>query len=50
MDNVRPEGTEDRSVTSPSGEDFGGNFHVRRCERIRKYPQRYNPGFGAARD
>ena len=47
---MRPEGTEDQSVTSPSGEDFGGDFHVRRSERIRKSPQRYHPGFGAAGD
>ena len=28
MDNVRPENTEDQSVTYPSGEDMGRNFHV----------------------
>ena len=48
MDNVRPEGTEDQYVTSPNGEALGRNFHVRRSERIRNSPQRYNPGFGAA--
>ena len=48
MENVRPEGTEDQYVTSPNGEALGRNFHVRRSERIRNSPQRYNPGFGAA--
>ena len=50
MDNVYPEGTEDQYVTSPSGEALGRNFHVRRSERIENSPQRYNPGFGAARE
>ena len=45
-----PEGTEDQYVTSPSGEALGRNFHVRRSERIRNSPQRYNPGFGGARE
>ena len=48
MDNVCPEGTE--KVTSPSGEAFGRNVHVRRSKRIRNSPQRYNPGFGSARE
>ena len=26
------------------------NVHARRSERIRNSPQRYNPGFGAARE
>ena len=30
IDNVRPEGTEEQSVTSPYGEDLGKNVHVRR--------------------
>ena len=50
MENVCPEGTEDQYVTSPSGEDLGRNFHLRRSERIINSPQRYNPGFGAARE
>ena len=50
MDNVRPEGTEDQDVTYPSGEALGRNVHVRRSERIIKSPQRYNPGFRAARE
>ena len=29
---------------------MGRNVHVRRSERIRHSPQRYNPGFGAARE
>ena len=45
-----PEGTEDQYVTYPSGEALGRNFHVRRSERIRNSPQRYNPGFGASRE
>ena len=49
MDNVCPEGTEDQYVTSPSGEALGRNIHVRSSGRIRNSPQRYNPGFGAAR-
>ena len=48
MENVRPERTEEQSVTSPSGEALGRNFHVRRSERIIKSPQRYNLVFGAA--
>ena len=43
MDNVNPE-----SVTSTSEESLVRNVHERRSECIRKYPQRYNPGFGAA--
>ena len=48
MDNVRPEGTEDQSVTSTSGKYLVRNVHVRRSERTRKSPQRYDPIFGAA--
>ena len=29
---------------------MGRNVNVRRSERIRNSPQRYNPGFGAARE
>ena len=29
---------------------MGSNVHVRRSKRIRNPPQRYNPGFGAARE
>ena len=47
---VCPEGTEDQYVTSPSGEALGRNVNVRRSERIRNSPQRYNPGFVAARE
>ena len=50
MENVCPKGIEDQYVTSPSGEDLGRNVNVRRFERIRNYPQRYNSGFGAARE
>ena len=50
MNNVRPKGTEDQSITSPSGEYLVRNVHVRRSERIINSPQRYNPGFGAARE
>ena len=50
MDNVCPEGNENQYVTSPSGEALGRNVNVRRSERIRNSPQRYNPGFGAARE
>ena len=50
MDNVSPEGTEDQSVTSPSGETLGRNVHVRHSKRIRKSTQQYNPVFGAARE
>ena len=49
MENVCPEGTEDQYVTSPSGEALGRSVDVRRSKRIRNSPQRYNPGFGAAR-
>ena len=50
MDNVRLEGTEYQSITYLCGEALGRNFHVRRSERIRKSPQRYNQGFGADRE
>ena len=48
MYNVRPEGTEDQFVTSPSGEALGRNVHVRRSKRIRKSPQQYDLGFGSS--
>ena len=48
MDNVHTEGTEYQYFISTSGEALRRNFHVRRSERIRKYPQRYDPGFGSA--
>ena len=50
MDNMCPDGNENQYVTSPSGEALGRNVNVRRSERIRNYPQRYNPRFGAARE
>ena len=50
MENIRPKGTEDQSVTSTSGEALVRNAHVRRSKRIRKSPQRYNPGFGSDRE
>ena len=50
MDNVRPEGSDDQSITSPSGEALGMNLHGRYSERIRNSPQRYDPGFGPARE
>ena len=45
-----PEGTEYQYFTSPSGEALVMNVNVRRSERIIKYPQGYNPGFGDARE
>ena len=50
MENVCPEGTEDQYVTSQSGEALGWHVNVRRSECIRNSPQRYIPGFGAARE
>ena len=50
MENVLPERTEGQSVTSTGGETLGRNIHVRHSKRIRKSTQKYNPGFGAARD
>ena len=50
MDNVCREVTEDQYVTSTSGESLRRNVHMRRSERMRNYPQRYNPGFGATRE
>ena len=50
MDNVCPYGNENQYVTSPSGEALGKNVNVRPSKRIRNSPQRYNPGFGAARE
>ena len=43
MDNVCPDRTEDQYVTSTSGEALVRNVYVRRSERIRNSPQRYNP-------
>ena len=44
-------------VKSTSGEDLGRDVNVRhserkvrRSERIRNFPQRFNPGFGSARE
>ena len=48
MDNALPDGKKYQSVTSPSVEDLGRNVYVGRSECIRKSPQRYDPGFGAA--
>ena len=50
MENVRPEGTEGQSFTSPSGEALEINVHVRRYKCIGNSPQRYNLEFGAARE
>ena len=50
MENVCPAGTEDQYVTSPNVEALEKNFHVRRSERIINSPQRYNPGYGIARE
>ena len=50
MENLCPNGTEDKYVTSPSGEDLGKNVNVKRSKCIRNSPQQYNPGFGAARE
>ena len=50
MDNVCPDGNENQYVKSPSGEALVRNVNVRRSERIRNFPQRFNPGFGAARE
>ena len=50
MDNVCPEGTKYQYVTSPRGEYLWRNVQVRRSERIRNSPQRYNLWFGAAKD
>ena len=50
MENVRPEGTDDQSVTYPSGEALERNFNSKHSVRSRKYPQRYDPGFGADRE
>ena len=49
MDNVCPDGNENQYVTSPSGKALERNVNVRRSERIRNSPKRYNPRFGAAR-
>ena len=49
-DNVCPDGNENQYVTSPSGEASGRNVNVIRSELIRNFPQRFNPGFGAARE
>ena len=50
MDNMCPDGNENQYVTSPSGENLGRNVNMRRSECIRNSPQRYNPGYGAARE
>ena len=43
MENMCPDRNENQYVTSPSGEALGNNVNVRRSERIRNSPQRYNP-------
>ena len=50
MENVCPDGNENQYATSTRGESLGKNVNVRRSECIRNYPQRYKPGFGAARE
>ena len=50
MENLRPEGIEYEYVKSPSEEDLVRNVYVRLSNPIRKSPQRYDPGFGAARE
>ena len=50
MDYVHHEITEDQSCTYPSVEYFGTNFHVSCSKRIRKFLQRHDPVFGAARE
>ena len=50
MENVCPEGTEDKYVTFPNGEALGRNNHLKRSKRIRYSPHWYNPVFGAARE
>ena len=47
MDNMFPDENENQYVKSPRGENLGRNVNVRRSERIRNYPQRYNPVFEA---
>ena len=47
---MRPEGTEDQSITYLSGEALGINVHVRHYECIRNSPQWYNPVLGADRE
>ena len=49
MENVRPEETEDQSVTYPTAEFLGRNFHLRHSKCIRKSPQRYDPGIRSAK-
>ena len=46
MDNVCPEGTEEQSVTSTSGEALGSYVHVRRSELIINYSQWYTQDLG----
>ena len=50
MENVRTEGTADQYVTSISGDNLRRNVHLRLYERIRKYLQQYDPGFGATKE
>ena len=50
MEILCPDGNKNQYVTSPSREALGRNVNLRRSERIINYPQRCNPGFGAARE
>ena len=50
MQNVRPEGTEYPYITSLSGEVLGKNVYERCSKHIINSPNRYDPGFGAARE
>ena len=48
--NLLPEVNDVQPITSPSGGYLVSNVHVGSSKRIRKSPQRYDPGFGTARE
>ena len=50
MENVRSEGTEDQSVTSPSEEYLKKEYLCEAFQTYQKYLQRYEPGLGSARE
>ena len=50
MESLIPGGNEYQYFTYPSGEALGINVHMNFSERIIKYPQWYDTGFGYSRE
>ena len=50
MENIHSKGTEEKSITSPSGESLGKNIHMRRSKHVIKYSHRYDTVLRASRE